>query len=409
MTRGLAPGSPRAGAEGAGRIFTVPFVSLMVANGLLRICTFMLIALVPLYVVQRGFSTTVAGLTTTCYMLAAVLVRPLSGRLVDTRGRYIVMVLGALLYMVATGLYVPTLPVWALLAVRALQGLGFSFNGTAVTTLATDLIPEGRMAEGLGYLGIEQTVAQLFAPWFALTLLGAFGYRVAFSVVFALGVLNLLVRFPLRKIAVRLDRERRAAERARDETGAGPWWSRIVDEHAWRPSLIMFFLMFGGAAVNTFMAVHAIGHGIANAGLYYTASAVAVAVARLLVGRIERRFGAVWIIAPGITLIAAGLLGIAWSPGLPVLMAAGACYGLGFGSVQPGLNSMAVLSAARESRGLANSTFFMAMDLSQAIGAVALGALASAAGTGSVFVGAAAMAVLTFVLYFVLRARGFLS
>jgi len=377
----------------------------MVANGTLRVCTYMLITLVPLYVLSRGATATVAGLTTTCYMLAAVLARPVSGRLVDVRGRYLVMVAGATLYCLATGLYALTIPVWLVLGARALQGIGFSLNGTAVMTLATDLIPESRMAEGIGYLGLEQTVAQLFAPWLALAVQDAYGYRAAFSLVFGFGLITFLMRFPLRTVARAGDAARRAVP-VPDSTSA--WWTRIVDRDAWRPALIMFMLMLGGTVVNTFLAAYVAGHGV-NAGPFYTASAVAVAGSRLLGGRLQRRIGTGWTIAPGILLIAAGLLGVYWSPNLAVLMTSGACYGWGMGAVQPGLNSLAVLSAAKHRRGLANSTYFMALDLAQAIGAVTLGAFAELAGMSTVFLLAAAIATATCGTYLTLRARGFVG
>ncbi|WP_335974503.1 MFS transporter [Streptomyces sp. CA2R106] len=448
-----ASAEPAAAVAVAGRgqepIFTLPFVSLMTANGLLRICTYMLITVVPLYALHNGVSLTEAGLTTTFYMAAAVVVRPLSGQLVDARGRFAVMLVGSVLYFVATGLYVLALPVWLLLAVRALQGLGFSFNGTAVMTLATDLIPESRMSEGIGYLGIEQTVAQIFAPWLALTLVDAYGYRAAFVVVFVLAGVNLLVRLPLGRVAAqhRREREREAggsgaaadadtgsgtgggarsgagagasaggaagkAPATGGESGAGaeaarpPWWSRLVDRDAARPAAIMFFIMSGVAAINTFMAAYTTGRGIANSGLFFTASGVMLAVARIGGGRLQRRFGVTRTIAAGILAVVAGLLLVYWSPDLGVLMAGGAFYGWGMGTAQPGMSALAVLAADKSRRGLANSTFFMAMDLSQAVDAAALGALAGLAGTGSVFLASAAVVAASAVAFVVVRSRG---
>ncbi len=405
------------------RVFTVPFVSLMVANGLLRVCTYMLITVVPLYALARGVSPAEAGLTTTFYMAAAVVVRPLSGRLVDTRGRYAVMLFGSLLYCAATGLYVLTLPVWLLLAVRALQGLGFSFNGTAVMTLATDLIPESRMSEGIGYLGVEQTVAQLFAPWLALTLVSGYGYRAAFLVVFALAAANLAVRAPLRR-AARHHRPVRPAPAAHPPavpapaaapepaTPGGrarqPWWSRLVDENAVRPAAVMFFVMSGVACVNTFLAAYTTGRGIADSGLFFTASGVTLAVARLSGGRL-RRTGTTWVVTTAIAMVAVALLLVAWSPNLTVLLAAGACYGWGMGIAQPGMNALAVMSADTAHRGMANSTYFMALDLSQAVDAAAFGVLAGVTGTGSVFVVAAGVVAASAVAFLALRSHGLLG
>ncbi|WP_328600737.1 MFS transporter [Actinomadura physcomitrii] len=108
-------------------------------------------------------------------------------------------------------------------------------------------------------------------------------------------------------------------------------------------------------------------------------------------------------------LLVLGQAGVWWCPNLPVLMLAGAAYGLGMGAVQPTLNSLAVPAAGRERRGRANSTFFMAMDLSQAVGALALGAVAGQAGTGSVFPVAAALTGTSLAVYLAFLARGRLA
>ena len=394
------------------RIFTLPFVSLMIANGLLRVCTYMLITVVPLYALASGVSMATAGLTTTVYMLAAVLVRPVSGRLVDARGRYAVMLFGSLLYCLATGLYVLTLPVWLLLAVRAVQGLGFSFNGTAVMTLATDLIPESRMAEGIGYLGMEQTVAQLFAPWLALTIVSGYGFRAAFMVVFAFATLNLLVRVPLNRVAEHRrgpagTAGRTAPATTPDDGGREAWWSRIVDKGAARPAAIMFFVMSGVAAVNTYLAAYTTGRGLAGSGLFFTASGITLAAARLSGGRL-RRIGTTWTITSGIVMVSVALLLVDWSPNLTVLLAGGACYGWGMGTAQPGMSALAVLSAPKSRRGLANSTFFMALDLSQAVDAAVLGALAGVAGTGAVFAASSCVVAAAAVVFLLLRSCGVL-
>ncbi|GAA4601882.1 hypothetical protein GCM10023195_05210 [Actinoallomurus liliacearum] len=199
-------------------------------------------------------------------------------------------------------LYVLTPPLWALLGARALQGVGFALNGTAVMTLTTDLIPESRMSEGIGYLGVEQTAAQLLGPWPALELRGVCGYRWAFAVAFACGLVNVLLRIPLRSAAVRVDARKVTAapwggarDAARAERSARPLWTRIVDQDAWRPASVMFLLMLGTAGINTFMAAYALGRGIGDSGLFFVASGLTLAVSRLTAGRIERRWGPVWV------------------------------------------------------------------------------------------------------------------
>ena len=392
------------------RILTLPLLNLMLAGMLNRACTTMLVVLVPLYALEHGLSAALAGLTTTFYMLTATLLRPLTGQLVDSRGPFAMMVIGATIYSAATGLFVIALPVWAMLVLRAVQGAGFSLNSTAVQTMATQLIPERRMAEGLGFLGIEQTVVQAAVPFLALMLKNAYGYQTAFAVAFAFGVATVLVRFPLRKAARRLEEERAEARREDRITDGpeplgSPWWTRIVDRNAWRAASVILLAMFGMSGVTTFLAAFATQKGIPNAGPFFAASAIAVLVSRLLSGRAQRRFGATWVVVPGLTLLAGALLGLAWLPNLAVLIVLGVVFGLGQGMMQPALAALAVLSAERTRRGMANSTFFMAMDASQAVGAFLLGIVATATFDAAVFIVSAAAALAAIVVYFVVIPR----
>ncbi|MFT4212914.1 MAG: MFS transporter [Microbacterium sp.] len=362
----------------------------MASNACLRASSFMLMTLVPVYVMDNGFSAADAGLTTTLYMGAAVLMRPVAGSLVDRRGRWIAMTIGAVAFTVASGLLPLATPLWLFLVVRAIQGLGFSLNGTAVMTLATDIIPERRLAQGIGLLGLEQTIVQMFAPWLALELRAVAGYAVAFLVVFAFGVLNLLLRIPLAATSRRVDRERRERILVREDDPLRqtrvPLWHRVVERDAWRVSSVMFFVMFGTTSVNSFLAAYAIARGIENAGFFFTASGLAVAVSRVLLVPLGRRFGQLKVVMPGIVTVSLAMLVIVWAPGLPQLIVAGLLYGLGTGMIAPGLNTLAILGASRRNRGRASSTFYMAMDLGNALGAAALGVVASASGLGSAFV-----------------------
>lgn len=378
------------------RIFTRMFFALMVSNACLRASTFMLVTLVPIYVIDRGFTPAEAGLTTTLYMGAAVLMRPTAGSLVDRRGRWVVMTIGAMVFTAASGLFVFALPLWLFLALRAAQGLGFSLNGTAAMTLATDILPQRKLAQGLGLLGLEQTVVQIFAPWLALQLRVSVGYTAAFAVVFAFGLLSLALRMPLASNAKRRDRDRLLLRRSMGTVAAPrrPMWHKVVDHNAWRASSVMFFFMFGATGVNSFLAAYTISRGIENAGIFFIASGVALAVSRVALVPLGRRFGQIWIIVPGIVTVSMSMLVVFWSPGLWQLAIAGALYGLGAGVVTPGLMTLAVLSAHHESRGLANSTFYMAMDLGNAIGALVLGVIATAYGLGSAFIAASAVIAL---------------
>lgn len=402
------------------RIFTKRYANIMFADVLQRICTAMLMALLPLYVVEMGYSKLVAGLTTTVYMLVAVAFRPVVGRLVDTKGRYMSVVIGAAVFLFASGFFSLGMPVGVFLGMRGLQGLGFCFIGTALMTMATDIIPRNRMSEGIGYLGLTGTLARAFFPWVALVLKDAYGYRVTYIVICGIAFLDLVAALTLRRSGGRANKGAATASGAQaDSTDAShlratrkaarPLWQRLVDMDALRPSSIMLVVMFATSCLQTFVVVYAIAKGIKNPGVFFVASSVAIGAARLCVGRISQRFGSVAVLAPGMALTSVSLLIMFWLDGTPILVLSGVLSGLGMGMVQPELNSLAVLLAREERRGLANSTFFMAMDLGGAVGAVALGAMADYAGLSSIFLAGGGLALVGLLGYLYMHRRGLLS
>lgn len=390
----------------------------MFADLLLRVCFTMQATLFPLYMIERGFSTTVAGLTTTTFMVVALSFRPVSGRLVDSKGRYLGILIGAAAYFLASGFFLFEIPVWLFLAMRGLQGFGFSFFGTALMTLATDIIPKSRMSEGIGYLGLTRTIAQAFPPWLALTLKDAFGYQTTFTAAFVIAALTLLSGCTL-KLG-------KKTTRARDhDTGSAsgtdvensfapprsnkrePVWEKIVDSDALKPSMIMLLLVFASGWVGTFFVPHAVSKGIGNPGVFFTTNAIAIAVGRVSVGKISQKLGSVAVLAPGMALTGLSMIGMYSSANMVVLIISGALYGLGMGMAHPELNSLAVLAARDERRGLANSTFFMAMDFGMAVGSFSMGVLADYTGLGSIFLVGAMLIFITLCGYLLLYRNGF--
>lgn len=357
------------------------FFALMLSNASLRVATMMLVALVPLYAFDLGLSPVQVGLTSTLYFATAALCRPLAGWLVDTKGRWLIMLLGVVLFTLATGLYLLSLPVWLFLALRALQGAGFSLNGTAVGTLATDIIPEKKLAEGLGILSLEQTAVTIFAPGLALTLREIAGYETAFGVALAFCLMNFLLRIPLAKPAKEVEIRRRASMSSATHRGI----LQLVEKDAWRPATVMLCFMFGTTCVNTFLAAYGLQQGLGNVGLFFVASGIALAVSRLLMGWLRRRMSLTMIVCFGVLFSTASMALIYFAASMPMLIVSGACFGFGAGVVSPAMNSISVLSAKPEARGKASATYFFALDVSTAAGAWILGLVASAASMRDVF------------------------
>ena len=96
--------------------------------------------------------------------------------------------------------------------------------------------------------------------------------------------------------------------------------------------------------------------------------------------------------------VGAGLLTLAAAHSIPVLLAAGGLYGMGFGTTQPSLQAIVIHRVVPARRGAAMATFLIAYDLGLAIGSVVAGFLAGILTLGGVFGFSAALAVVAIVL-----------
>jgi MFS family permease len=119
--------------------------------------------------------------------------------------------------------------------------------------------------------------------------------------------------------------------------------------------------------------------------MFFLVYAVAVLVSRLFVGRIHDRQGDNAIIYPALAVFAAGLGLLALEPAVWSIAAAGVLSGLGFGSLTPSVQAIAVTEAPEMRLGTATSTFYLMLDLGVGVGPVVLGALLPLTGYPGMF------------------------
>ncbi len=248
-----------------------------------------------------------------------------------------------------------------LVIVKALQGLGFSAHTTAVNTMATDVLPEERLSEGIGYMGQTGSVSLAIAP--ALALIGQVRYRSAYLPAFAVGALAVLALFLYR------GKPGTAGAAVPPKTAEGI--ARYFEPAAFKPSAIMLLLGLCGAAPATFLAMAALGRGFSaeEIRLCFTINAAALAVARLFGPRISRIFAQRQAVFAATVLDAAAFFLIAFAANPWLLWLGAALYGLGYGTIYPLLNAAAILCAPPHRRGTAMATFFTAINVGVGLGA----------------------------------------
>ena len=141
-----------------------------------------------------------AGFMTTVFTLAALFVRTFIGKVLDKVGRKKVLIVGMIITSIAALMYGITDNIYIIIISRIIHGIGFGITSTAIATIVTDVIPEERLLEGIGYAGIAATIASALGPTMALSIIGAdySNFKGLFLLTFIIAAVTTVSAFPVK-------------------------------------------------------------------------------------------------------------------------------------------------------------------------------------------------------------------
>ena len=82
------------GSKGGVRLWTSPFIKICLINLLIFVAFHMLMATFAYYVIDVGGTEVTAGLIAGLFAVSSVVIRPIIGWVLDSRGRRLVLLLG---------------------------------------------------------------------------------------------------------------------------------------------------------------------------------------------------------------------------------------------------------------------------------------------------------------------------
>ena len=176
------------------------------------------------------------------------------------------------------------------------------------------------------------------------------------------------------------------------QRGARPALRQVAGA-VWMPGLGSALSSIGFGAIIAFSSLLSAERGWSPVWLAFSAFAVALVAARLVLGHVPDRWGGARVALVCVLIEAVGLA-LIWLAPSRALAAAGAAFtGFGYSLVYPGLGVEAVRRAPPQSRGVVMGAYTACLDVALGFGSPALGLIAGRAGLGSVFI-ASTLAVL---------------
>lgn len=350
----------------------MPFIVLTISMFFLYTGFYSLIPVMPLYIKGLGGNELAVGVLVGVYTLAAVVFRPFVGRLVDGYGRRAFIMGGLLVFTVILFIYNGVGSLLALLLLRFCHGASWAVSNSALGTAITDVIPDSRRGEGMGWYGISMTLAMAAGPYLGSVFLENGSLNRTFWAAALLSscalMLVMLLKMPKYK--------RRNAGQLSPEK---PKWSIMM-------TIFLMAISFGG--VTTFLPLFAESVHV-HSGLFFLVYAVVLTLIRPIAGKMTDRRGESYVIIPALFFIVAALMILSAAQGLAGMLLSAVLYAIGFGSAQPALQAAALRLTSPDRKGAANAAFFTAFDLGIGLGSIALGWISHLMGYRMLFAGSA--------------------
>lgn len=361
-------------------IWNRTFVCCILANVFFCFSHFFTSPLVSTYAAYLGAGATIVGMLSGLYFGIAFAMRPVAGPLVTMGNKKILMFAAFLLGAVINVLYAVTGTIPLFVFTRILHGVQYSIIGSLVMTVASASLPKEKIGSGIGVFGVSGVFGTALGPTIGIGLrslgMNIWGEVGAYRMVFLASALCCV--FAL--VPTMLIQNQRAL--TKDERKAlGPWYKNIVTLPAIPSAILMLLYSMTYILFNTFLVPFAAQYGIPGITSFFTIYALCTLVTRPISGRLLDRHGPRILFYPCTALFVVGLIIAGTATTLPMMIVCSVVCAIGWGSLQPTIQAMAMASVPTEKGGVASNTNYFGLDAGYFIGPT-LGGLVYAA-TGS--------------------------
>jgi MFS family permease len=346
--------------ETAARVYTNQFWLVCVSSTLFFASFNMLIPELPAFITSLN-GAEYKGLIISLFTLTAMISRPFSGKLADNIGRIPVMVFGTVVCVLCSLIYPVLTSLSGFFLLRFIHGFSTGFTPTGQAAYLSDVIPEHKRGEAMGFLGTAGMVGMAGGPAIGSFVTGWFGlngtfYLSSFFAVIAASIListreTLKEKRPFRLSVLRINS------------------NDVFEPRVLLPCLVMVLSMYAYGAVLTLIPDFGERVGIHNKGLLFSCFTVASLVIRFVAGKSSDRFGRVpvLIVSTLMTLAAMSVMAVAHTP---VLLIIGVTmYGLAQGATSPSLLAWATDLSDSHHRGRALASLYIFMEMGIGLGA----------------------------------------
>lgn len=376
------------------KLWNRQYWKVMTSNFLLFFAFYLLTPLLPLYLdAEFAADKDTIGIVLSGYVVATFLIRPFSGFMVDSFNRKKVLIVCFFVFFICFACYLGASTLLMFAIVRTMHGIPFGAATVANSTVAIDVLPSSRRAEGIGYYGLSNNLAMAIAPSAGIYLYkytGSFEilFWISLAIAFAGFICSSTVKLPrriIRKSRPHIDLDHFFLTRA---------WLMAIN-------ICLFGLCWG--VMQNYVALY--GKQELNitdgTGIFFAILSVGLVLSRLTGHKALRQGKMTMNCSQGVLLSLGGYLLFALTINEFTYYASALLIGLGNGRMYPAFLNMFIKVARHDQRGTANSSILISWDFGMGLGILAGGIVAEYISFSAAFWTIAAIQALGAMLFIV--------
>ena len=346
-------------------------VCLILAGSFFYMASSMLVTpLITGFAGSLGAGSALMGLVGGMSNFCSLICRPTAGNLADRLSKRRLSTVGLLLMLAGYLGYVFAHNNGVVMLARVAQGAGFACCSVCMSTWVSDLMPRDKVGSGMGMYGTMNALSMAVGPAIGVQCWQRLGYHVSFAVsaLFAVGAL----------VTVRLvsDRGMPGAAPAPRRPEPGEEHLHLLDRNVIPVAAIVMLFGIPYFATQSFLVTYVQTRQLPVAvSLFFPLYAGVLLVLRLSMRDLFDRLPYLNFVLAGAVCESLALVCMTFLPNNGVLFLAAALMAGGYGLMCSVSQSAAILMAGEGHRGLANSTYYVGLDLGMTLGPVIGGVL----------------------------------
>ncbi len=295
------------------------------------------------------------GLIIPIFAFAALVSRPISGKLTDTVGRVPVMIIGTVVCFALGLLYPMVHTVTIFFVLRFLHGFSTGFKPTGTSAYLADIVPIMRRGEAMGVIGAFGSTGMALGPYIGSEIKIQYSLDATFYASSAFAICSILILA-------------RMKETLKDRKSFSwdllvPKRTELFEPLVIAPTIVMTLTVVSFGAILTIMPDFTAHLGIANKGTYFLVFTLSSIAVRLLAGKVSDKVGRVAVLRVSVLMIFLAMLMLAYTETKTMFYIGGVLFGLAAGMNSPTVFAWTIDLSDKKFSGRAMSTMYMGLEI----------------------------------------------